>query len=562
LLLTEIPNSNDLNEANSGIWEISPFIVFGLCGFTLYLTWMFMVFASPVLAPENIAQNMGMTAKDPLSHLGRLIQLIALLACLLVAWRVSDRLSHRQGIVMMLVASLILSSLGLLVLLFGGNPFAGNLPGGNPLAEDSLIEHPSTGDPSVFTSGLIPLLPPLIALLLGVSQGFMILLWSVFVCVIGEHRVLLFVALCVGCAAALALLLSLLLPMAAVWITLLLPWLSLSCFASIHFRLTEPPKPLLVYAKASDKRFKIHIKSSISVIYYSMAIGFATCFIVSFASGLFGVAAVGVAVIVASAIVAIDSTHFHRVTESLLAKLHMPAMIIGVAPLFFTDRTFQILGCTLLLCFFMIIYIVNLTALAEHVRIYHLNPIRVFGFGRAKNAFGFLLGGFLCYLAFSAPWLNLFGSSSESAWTNAVLLCLLGIFGIGSSFIFEDHYPLSKSSKLPKPRPVEKEHQLPSGNLRTLSAYMLMQDEDSQSAGHGIWSRRIKALSLEHGLSPKETEVLFLLAKGRNAEYIQNELVVSRHTAKAHIYHIYQKTGVHSRQDLINLLENVDIDYE
>lgn len=70
----------------------------------------------------------------------------------------------------------------------------------------------------------------------------------------------------------------------------------------------------------------------------------------------------------------------------------------------------------------------------------------------------------------------------------------------------------------------------------------------------------MNALSSEYGLSPRENEVLYLLAKGRNAEFIQDELVVSRHTAKAHIYHIYQKTGVHSRQELIDMLEEMDID--
>ena len=49
------------------------------------------------------------------------------------------------------------------------------------------------------------------------------------------------------------------------------------------------------------------------------------------------------------------------------------------------------------------------------------------------------------------------------------------------------------------------------------------------------------------------------LAKGRNADYITEKLIISSHTAKAHIYNIYQKTGVHSRQELMDLVEDTDV---
>lgn len=540
--MSRLPDSNDLQDTDNGAWEISPFVVFGLCGFTLYLAWMFTVYISPILAPENILQTLRLSPPDGLTgsarHLARFAQISALLLTMLITWRMSDILSRKRSVLFMLIGSLVLSSSGLLALLLPGIP--------------SIA--------AIYSSGIASVLPISVAALMGISQGFMILLWSSFLCVIGEHRVLLFAAICVGCAALLTLLMSFLLPMAAVLITLSLAWLSMACFAFVHYSQPDMPKPLLVKASASDKRFNIHVKSTVSVMLYSMAIGFAVSFIASSDSGFLGVVAAAVAVIVASVIVALDTTRRQRITESILNKLHMPVVIIGVAPMFFTNHVVQILGCVCLLCFFMIIYIINLTALTEHVRIDHLNSIRVFGFGRAGNAFGFFVGSLVCYLAYYAPHELLFGGSSEFNWTSVFLLLLLAIFVVGSSFIFEDHYPTDNASKLvQRTRPAVKEHNLPSSDLLTLSTYMLDQEDTSELGGGGIWSKRIKALSAQFGLSPKETEVLFLLAKGRNAEYIQNQLVVSRHTAKAHIYHIYQKTGVHSRQDLINLLENVEI---
>ncbi|GHT78967.1 hypothetical protein FACS1894104_2900 [Actinomycetota bacterium] len=535
-----LDNSKYSDTDDGQTWEISPFVVFGLCGFTLYLVWVFMIYASPILAPENILQTLGLgvagtDSPNSTRYIIRLAQMTSLLVTLVIAWRCSNALSKKRSVILMLAGSLVLNTLGVLTLLVFSN---------NVL---------------IYTSSLAILLPISIAVLMGVSQGFMILLWSSFLCNIGEHRILLFAAISVGCAATLTLLMSFLLPIAATLITLSIAWLSLGCFTFIHYRQGERPKTLLVKAKASDKRFSIHIKSTVSVILYSMVIGFAVCFIASSGAGLFGVAAAGVAVIVASAVVALDTVRYQKITESLLAKLHMPVMIIGMAPMFFDNLIAQILGCALLLCFFMVIFIVNLTALAEHVRIDHLNSIRVFGFGRAGNALGFLIGGLFCFLAFHAPLGELLGNQGFS-WTTAILLVLLAIFVIGSSFIFEDHYPMNRNARqTAKPTLLPEEHRLPSSDLHTLSTYMLESDEYLQSANRGIWSKRVKVLSLLYELSPKETEVLFLLAKGRNAEYIQNELVVSRHTAKAHIYHIYQKTGVHSRQDLINMLENVEV---
>lgn len=58
-----------------------------------------------------------------------------------------------------------------------------------------------------------------------------------------------------------------------------------------------------------------------------------------------------------------------------------------------------------------------------------------------------------------------------------------------------------------------------------------------------------------HGLSPRETQVFTLLAQGRSRVFIQEELSLSDSTIKAHTSHVYQKLGVHSKQELISLVQ-------
>lgn len=58
-----------------------------------------------------------------------------------------------------------------------------------------------------------------------------------------------------------------------------------------------------------------------------------------------------------------------------------------------------------------------------------------------------------------------------------------------------------------------------------------------------------------HGLSARESEVLALLAKGWTQKRIQDELLIARSTASTHIHHVYQKLGVRSKQEVIDLVE-------
>lgn len=62
-------------------------------------------------------------------------------------------------------------------------------------------------------------------------------------------------------------------------------------------------------------------------------------------------------------------------------------------------------------------------------------------------------------------------------------------------------------------------------------------------------------IARQYRLSPREIEVFFLLAKGRNRAHIKEELVISDETVKSHIKNIYRKLDVHSQQLLIDMIE-------
>ena len=61
-------------------------------------------------------------------------------------------------------------------------------------------------------------------------------------------------------------------------------------------------------------------------------------------------------------------------------------------------------------------------------------------------------------------------------------------------------------------------------------------------------------LAIEYGLTPREAEILALVALGRSAKYISEELMVSYNTTRTHVRHIYEKLNIHSKQELIDLV--------
>ena len=78
-------------------------------------------------------------------------------------------------------------------------------------------------------------------------------------------------------------------------------------------------------------------------------------------------------------------------------------------------------------------------------------------------------------------------------------------------------------------------------------------EEDGAAAGNELLGSVLRIGEL-HGLTAREQEILYLLAQQKSVEDIAAETLIARGTVKAHIQHIYQKTGVHRRSELNEML--------
>ena len=72
-------------------------------------------------------------------------------------------------------------------------------------------------------------------------------------------------------------------------------------------------------------------------------------------------------------------------------------------------------------------------------------------------------------------------------------------------------------------------------------------------------SKQFLVIQDQYGLSARETEVAELIARGRSMAAIAEELFVSENTVRTHAKHIYTKLDIHSRQELGDLLKDVEL---
>lgn len=79
--------------------------------------------------------------------------------------------------------------------------------------------------------------------------------------------------------------------------------------------------------------------------------------------------------------------------------------------------------------------------------------------------------------------------------------------------------------------------------------------DEERAKVRGRFRTQCEEIANRYLLSRRETEVMFLLAKGHNAAFIQEKLCISKSTAKTHISHIYRKLDIHNQQELLAMVD-------
>lgn len=109
---------------------------------------------------------------------------------------------------------------------------------------------------------------------------------------------------------------------------------------------------------------------------------------------------------------------------------------------------------------------------------------------------------------------------------------------------------------------------LPEGVVSQLSETMRTNRKEKEAeaetaavvadARAGRLEHNCAAVAEDYGLTPRESEVIVLLAYGRTLSIIARDLQIAKGTARTHIENIYRKLDVHKQQELIDLVEGYE----
>ncbi len=213
----------------------------------------------------------------------------------------------------------------------------------------------------------------------------------------------------------------------------------------------------------------------------------------------------------------------------MLYKLIPLVFAIGFVVMLFIDLPHLVFSGLFIAFAYNAFEMLAFGALVDIVYRRQLSSLFIISLGRLINSFGILLG----ILLVMALWNSGFDASPLLTFAGIGILIVV----VMGTIVFSERELFSVIGLYltmnPKDTPQEPSAYSSSTSLE--SVYMSISDT--------------------YGLSNREREVLPLIAKGRNPEYVSKVLYISVGTAKTHIYNIYRKMSIHTRQEMLDIVD-------
>ena len=246
-------------------------------------------------------------------------------------------------------------------------------------------------------------------------------------------------------------------------------------------------------------------------------------FVASATSSDFERAACLASAAMAALVLAVSFARKGLVNERSLSPLTPPLTIGAFLSAYLFGEALRVPSLCVLSALCTVYLSFGIAAVAEHVRLSHLSAPRAHGKARALDYLGMAAGFATGYVVAAA-------AASDMVLAAQMTAVIAVVYGFIAAFCHKARFP--------------------------------EEGMEGSLGGHeakGLWKKRCRVVGEQCNLSERQFEVLMLVAQGRNAKYIEQALSISLSTAQTHIRNIYRKTGVHSRQELLDLIEGTKL---
>ena len=227
-----------------------------------------------------------------------------------------------------------------------------------------------------------------------------------------------------------------------------------------------------------------------------------------------------------------------RFDPSSIYRLSLPIMVAGyvaIALFFDTHAAASILIINVGYEFFDIL---TWILFVDAARRPNENALRIFGLGVAFMFTGMALGNAASHLIDSLV-------TSGSVQANVVAMAAILGLVIVAFLVLPEGAVSQLSSSLREGK-------------REKGADATAETPGTEGAepAEGRIEQQCALVARDYGLTPRESEVIVLLAYGRTLAIIARDLHIAQGTARTHIENIYRKLDVHKQQELIDLVES------
>lgn len=359
-----------------------------------------------------------------------------------------------------------------------------------------------------------------VSVVTGVGGAFLFCLWAEVYCQMGTTRTLMYGALSCVTAAVVSFLISALEQPYGVAATALLPVASLAC-AILSFRLLPTER-----AATRDVRYPIPWKLIMIMAIVGLLSSFSDTFLapteyVGAFHRIWATATVGIAILVMAL------AWQNRFDARLLVKVGLPISILAFAIIPFAAPDWGFVVSVLMrfayvwFTFFVLLMLANISYRFE------VPSLRMFAIARASSEGALFIGLLARRALIEAHVLDTLLALIGFALGGIVLILVCVVIWMSEKTVNSDWGAsgISLSDKLHVPGPRER------------------------------FMARCDAIAAQYGLTPREQEIMALVAQRKSRAEIEQELFLSQNTVKTHVRHLYAKLGVGSKADVIELLE-------